>query len=438
MPTPLSIKPVPRPPRVAAEPTAEVVAPTPAVPVSDPAAFGRVDDDGTVYVRQAGSERAVGQWPAGQPDEALAFYGIRFDGLAVEVDLLCGRIEAGSLSPDEATSRVSKLQAQLAEAPAVGDLDGLAAKLEALAPTIAEQRKLRQAERQARIEAATASKEALVATAEKLAEGKDWRAGADRLRELLDEWKALPRLSKEADDALWHRFSVARTTYTKRRRQHFGDVSSQRDDARAAKQAIIAEAEAVKHSTDWGATTSVYRDLMTRWKAAGSAGREGDNALWRKFRAAQDTFFEARNAATEEQDEAFAANATVKRELLAEAEALLPIRDVKSARSAFRRLSERWEAAGKVPRGEIRDLDGRFGAVEQAIRSFEEEHWRRSDPAVLARVSETVTKLEASIAALRKDRDRAESAGNAKKVAEADAAIAARESWLEQARKSGS
>jgi Domain of Unknown Function (DUF349) len=405
---------------------------------SAPEEFGRVDEDGTVYVRTRDGERQVGQWPHGDAAAALAFYGKRFDGLTVEVDLLVRRINAGSLSPEDAAATVSKLKQSIAQAQAVGDLAGLVDRLDALAPLIAERRSARRSERAAKTEEAKQQKEKIAADAEHLAQGNDWRAGANRLRDLLQTWKALPRIDKASDDSLWHRFSAARTTYTRRRKLHFAGLNSKRDEARAAKERLITEAEGLSSSTDWGATSGAYRDLMTRWKAAGPASKDVDEALWKRFRTAQDAFFEARDAAGSKLDQQFAANAEVKRGLLEEAERLLPVTDPKAARSSFRVIAEKWDAAGKVPRGDVRDFENRFKAVEATIRGAEDDTWRRSNPEVHARASETVRKLEAALEALRGDLARAEKAGDTKNVAEVQAAIEARLLWLDQARRSQS
>ena len=67
--------------------------------------MGRVADDGTVFVKTAEGERAVGQYPEGDPAEALKFFTDRYDALAFEVELLETRIKAGALAPDEASAR---------------------------------------------------------------------------------------------------------------------------------------------------------------------------------------------------------------------------------------------------------------------------------------------------------------------------------------------
>ncbi len=397
--------------------------------------WGRVDEDGNVFVRTADGERTVGQYPAGTPEEALAFFTERFEALAFEVELLEQRIRSGVLSPEEAIESVKTVSAQVADANAVGDLAALAARLESLRPVIEGQRETRRAERAQRTAEVKVTKEKLVAEAEKIAEGSDWRAGANRLRTLLDEWKALPRIDRASDDALWRRFSSARTSYTRRRKSHFAEQNEKRDAARVVKERLVKEAESLADSTEWGPTAGAYRDLMRQWKAAGPAPKDVDDALWRRFRAAQDTFFGARDATNQALDAEYAANAELKEKLLVDAEALLPVTDLESAKRSFREIAARWEAAGKVPRERIKELEARLRTVEQAIRSLEDEQWRRSDPEKSARADDMVTQLEAAIAQVEADLAEARSSGNEKLVKELEENLASRQSFLDMARR---
>jgi hypothetical protein len=397
--------------------------------------WGRVADDGTVYVKTADGERSVGQYPEGTPDEALKFFTERYEALAFEVSLLEQRVRSGKLSPEEAGESVRTVRDQVVEANAVGDLTALAGRLDALAPVIDQQRQARKAERAQRAAESKSRKEAIVVEAEKLAEGEDWRHGANRLRELLDQWKALPRIDRASDDALWRRFSTARTAYTRRRKAHFAEQNERREAARVVKERLATEAEQLASSTEWGPTSGRFRDLMRQWKAAGPAPREVDEALWKRFRGAQDTFFGARDAATAEQDKEFAANAEVKEQLLVEAEALLPVTDLEAAKRAMRDIAERWEAAGKVPRDRMKELEGRIRKVEQAIRSAEDEQWRRTDPEKSARADDMVSKLEAAIVQVQADLEAARTAGDDRRAKELEENLASRQQFLDMARK---
>ena len=397
--------------------------------------WGRVDDEGNVYVRTADGERLIGQWPGGDPAEAMALYVRRFEGLEVEVDLLEKRLESGTLSPDDAAKSITKSRAQITDAQALGDLDSLTKRLDALQPAIDKLREERKIARVAKVAESQTEKTRIVEEAEKIALGKDWKAGADRLRELLDEWKVLPRLSKSADDELWHRFSSARTSYTRRRKTHFGEQSTLRDAAQAIKEKLIVEAEALSASTDWGTTAGKYRDLMTEWKKAGSAPRNVEDKLWKKFRAAQDAFFTARDEANAKLDAEYEVNAEKKLLILAEAEKLLPIKDVDIARKLWLDIADRWEAAGKVPRAKMSEFESRIRKVEDAVHDATDNKWKRTDPEKSARADDMITKLEKAIEDARSEIAKAEAAGDAKKLKAAEENLKSREEFLEMAQK---
>jgi uncharacterized protein DUF349 len=397
--------------------------------------WGRVDDDGTVYVKTADGERSVGQYPAGTPEEAMKFFTERYAALAFEVELLEKRVRSGVLSPEEANESVQTVLGQVTNANAVGDLASLTTRLEGLGPVIEEQRESRKVEKAQRVAESKVQKERLVAEAERIAEGNDWRHGANKLRELLDQWKSLPRIDRASDDALWRRFSGARTAYTRRRKVHFAEQDEKREGARVVKEKLAKEAEELADSTEWGPTAGRYRDLMRQWKAAGPARKDIDDELWKRFRGAQDQFFGARDAANAALDAEFAANAEVKERLLVEAEALLPVTDIEVAKRAFRDIADRWDAAGKVPRERMKELEGRIRKVEQEIRGVEEEQWRRSDPEKSARADDMVAKLEAAIADVEADLEKARAAGNEKKVKELEDNLASRQSFLEMAKR---
>ncbi len=402
---------------------------------AQPGEWGRVAEDGTVYVRLPQGEHPVGQYPEGSPEEALAFFTKRYEALAFEVSLLEQRITAGALSPDEAHASIQKVAAHLDPPNAVGDIRALSGRLEALKPLIAAQKVKRKEERAKKVEESRARKGEIVAEAEKIAAGRDWRNGANRLRDLLAEWKDLPRLEKSADDELWKRFSTARTTYTRARKAHFAEMDEKRGAARIVKEKLVAEAEALSDSTEWGPTAGKYRSLMQEWKAAGPAPKDVDDKLWKRFRSAQDTFFGARDAANAELDKEFAVNAEKKKELLVEAEALLPVTDVEAAKAAFRDIAERWDAAGKVPRDQIKPLEARIRKVEQAIRAVEDEKWRRSDPEKSARADGMVAQLRAGVAEIEAAIEKARASGDEKRAKRLEDDLASKRAFLEMAEK---
>jgi len=405
-----------------------------ATPAGD-ASFGRVEDDGTVYVRTADGERRVGQVPDVSADEAMAFFTGRYDSLAAEVALLGQRVIAGSMSPYEARRSVATLKANIAEANAVGDLETLSGQLDTLAPLINQQAEQRRAQRLDAQNKAKEAKEGMVTEAEKLAAGNDWKSGVTRFHTLLDDWKMLPRIDKTTDDDLWKRFSAARTTYTRRRKTHFAELSAANQVAQTTKESIIAEAEPLATSTDWRGTSEAFRTLMNRWKAAGSAGREADDKLWTQFRAIQDTFFQARSSAYDEQSGEFKANEQAKEAILDEAEATIkiPVTDPQQARSQLRGFLIKYNSHGRVSRGAMHSLDARVRALENAVREAEDAEWRRTDPQARQRAQDTVDMFTTQITKLEKQADEAEAKGDTKRSTQLRESITTYKTWREQA-----
>ncbi len=366
----------------------------------------------------------------------MAFFVRRFQALETEASLLKQRVQSKSLSPEEARKQLNALRTSIPEANAVGDLDGLLASLDSLNPLLEAQSAERKEERARQHAETKQQKEAMVAQAEKLAAGSDWRGGVDRFRQLLEKWKALPRIDRTTDDELWHRFSSARTTYTRRRKTQFARNAAQRDEAKKLKQEIIAEAEQLADSTEWSETAREFASLMTRWKAAGAAPRNVDEKLWKRFRGLQDTFFEARNAVFAEQDEEYKANQQAKEALLDEAEkTLLPVTDVAGARTQLREFLAKFNAYGRVPRNAIRPIDSRVRALEQAIKGAEEKEWKRTDPEARERAADTVAMFTSQIEKIIGQAEAADARGDAKKAKELRDSVTTYQSWLEQAQK---
>jgi hypothetical protein len=377
----------------------------------------------------------VGSYPGASPDDALAYFARKYVVLEGQVDLLEQRIRTTDLPAKEAFASIEKLRGEVAEAHAVGDLDSLAARLDVLVGVVETRRAEQDAAKASSRQRARETKERIVAEAEQLAETTTWKSSGDRLRALLEEWKHAARLDRRTDDELWKRFSAARTAFDKHRRAHFAGLDAQRDESRMRKEKLVAEAEGLADSTEWGPTAARYRDLMRDWKAAGRASRDAEQELWARFRTAQDQFFAARDEVFSERDKDQRENLQKKEALAAEAEGLLPITDPKAVRRALRGIHDRWEAIGHVPRGDRERVEGRLRRVEDAVRSAEASEWRRTNPEAKARAEATVAQLRSSIAALEAQAASAREKGDDAKVADAEAAVSARREWLAEAEK---
>jgi hypothetical protein len=362
------------------------------VVTADPHRFGRVDPDGTVWLITSAGERQIGSWQAGDNEAAFAHFGRRYDDLHTEVALMEGRLAAGTGDARKIKAAAAQIAESLPTASVLGDVDALAARLTAIvdqADASALEDRARRDEHRA---AQTAHKEALAVEAETIAaESTQWKSAGDRLREILDEWRTITGLDRKTDDALWKRYSAARETFNRRRGSHFAELDRERVGARQAKEALCERAEALSDSTDWGPTGATFRDLLTEWKAAGRASKEVDDALWARFKGAQDKFFSARNATNAERDAEIGANADAKQTLLAQAEAI-DSTDPDAARAALRAIEDKWDAIGKVPRERGAELERRLRVVEKRIRDAASTGW--TDPEAQARADQFRVRAE--------------------------------------------
>jgi len=427
-------RPVPRPgPRPGPRPLSSgprpVAHPVPAPPPSNPHRFGRVDDDGTVWLTSAAGERIVGSWQAGDPEAAFAHFGRRFEDLSTEVTLMEERLASGTGDARKIKATASALAESVPTASVLGDIDALAGRLTSLIEHADAMVSADRSRREEHRTAQTARKEALAAEAEDLAANStQWKAAGDRLRTILDEWKTISGLDKKVDDALWKRYSAARETFNRRRGSHFAELDRERAGVRHSKERLCERAEELSDSTDWTTTSAEFRKLLTEWKAAGRAARDVDDALWHRFKAAQDTFFTARNAATAEKDAELHANAAAKEALLAEAEKL-DTSNHDAARAALRSISDKWDAVGRVPRERSAELERRLRAVEKRVRDAGEADW--SDPQAQARAEQFRTRAEQ----YERQAQKAEAAGRTKEAEEAKANAEQWRQWAEAAAK---
>ena len=445
-------RPAPSPAAFASRPkpaaAAPAVAPVPVVPatsLAEASRWGRVEGDGHVFLKIDGEEHAVGQYPDVSNDEALAYFARKFDDILAQIVLLEQRVSSKAPSTDMQKT-VTHLREQLAERNMVGDLRAAEGRLDALSEQVKELEKTEKAEHDAVRAAELAAREEIVAEAESIS-GQDpsqiqWKTSSARMNELFESWKTAQksgvRLGRSNEDALWKRFRAARTVFDRHRRAYFSQLDSNNSAAKSAKEKLIADAEALSSSTDWGYAAGEYRRLMDDWKASPRASRKDDDALWARFRAAQDVFFTNRQAANEEIDQEYAANLTVKEALLVEANAILPVKDLAAAKKALQSVRDRWEEAGKVPRADMGRIEAGLRKVEDTVRHAEEENWQRSNPETKARTNSALSQLEAAIAGLQEDLVKAEKAGDQRKIKAAQEALDARQAWLDQIQRSAS
>jgi hypothetical protein len=390
--------------------------------------WGRIDDDGTVYLRTADGDRVIGSWHAGSAQDGIEFYTRRYQELDAEVGLLEGRVKSDATDPNAVGEQARKLRDVVPSAAAMGDLDALVTRLDAVLAAVEERRAARRAERAAAVEAAREQKRSLVTEAERLAESTSWKATGDRFRAMVEEWKAIRGVDRKTDSELWGQFAKARRQFDTRRRAHFADLEQQRGVAAERKAKLASEAEKLVDSTEWATTARRFRDLMTEWKAAGRATREADGELWKRFKTAQDAFFTRRSEQFAKRDSELAANLAAKQALVAEAQALDATADPEGARKRLKSIHDRWEKVGHVPREAKGTIEAALGDAEKKIRDAIAAGRTIEVPEspLVIRLRESVGKLEARLA-------RAQAAGDTKLAAETEESLTTQRAWLTQA-----
>ncbi|MGY5764344.1 DUF349 domain-containing protein [Brachybacterium sp. DNPG3] len=405
--------------------------------------FGAVAEDGTVTVQDGTQVRTVGTAPAedGAPvdaDAALTPFAHAYLDLVAFLDLTEKKLAAPEHTHNELNRLLETLRKNMKEPQVVGDIPALRARAHTLRESAKEKIQQLESQRVAAREQAVARRTAFVESIEALVatppEQISWKSAGETMRRMVPDWKTMQSedvsLDRATEDALWKRLSAARSTFDRRRKQFFSQLDEKHEEAARTKEALIARAEAMQDSTDWGPTVREYKALMDEWRSAPRGGRKKDDEQWARFKAAQDRFFEARNADLHATDEEQRANLAVKESLLEEAASIDPTKDLEAAKEKLRSVQDRWEDAGKVPRNDMRRVEERLRAVERSVKKAEEDEWRRTDPRTRARVEGASSQLQSAIASYEEALDKARAGGDPARIAEAEAALEARREWL--------
>jgi hypothetical protein len=187
-----------------------------------------------------------------------------------------------------------------------------------------------------------------------------WQAATQKMLDLQNQWKGLGFAGKELNETLWANFRELADVFFKRKQLFYDQIKAQGSANKAAKEALIAEAEALSGSTDWRKTTEAMLELQKKWKEAGPTPAAEEQKLWRRFRKAQDTFFKAKKAQFADREESEKANLAEKEALLHDIEHYTLTGDRKEDLEVLKQFSTRWNNVGHVPRKNLDDLMTRF------------------------------------------------------------------------------
>lgn len=392
------------------EPIAMIAGTRVVKPSLDPATapvLGFINDAGEI--RPSGSDRVLGVVDGADP-LGMAYFALAFRRLAAEIEELEAEVRAArnkfsyrdriqkraeSLTDSDVLGDVTLLIAQLARLDSeieaeVGDRKSAKERLVAEAESLAEStdwkatgerfkalfeqwktvgsagkeadealwaqfssaretfNKRRSADfeqRQSVRAAARERKEALIAQAEAIlgAETIEFRSAGDKLRDIQAKWKEAGSAGRIDDDELWGRLQAITKPFYERR-------SAQYTENQHAKEALVARAEELSNSDDWHSTANALKALQAEWKTIGTAGREADEVLWTKFRAANQAFFGKRSEVASARTSDLATNLAAKLELVKKAQQLRWAADAYSAANEAKTLQAQWKEIGPVPR----------------------------------------------------------------------------------------
>lgn len=222
------------------------------------------------------------------------------------------------------------------------------------------------------------AKEELIKKAEALVDSKDLNKATNEINALFDEWKKLGYTDKKTDDELWAKFNAARQSFYDNRHELREQMAAKMQDAVKVKEELITKAEELADSTSWKKTTEAMDALMEEWKAAGYAGKEHNDELWDKFRAARKKFYDARSDFYAKQNAEFAEKVKSKQELIEKAKAIVEENAYSRENSdKLKELSTAWKEVGFSGRDKEEKLWNEFkGTLDTyyaGLKAFNEQ-----------------------------------------------------------------
>ncbi len=193
---------------------------------------------------------------------------------------------------------------------------------------------------------------------------KDWNKASEELLEIQKVWKTIGFAPKKDNNRIYERFRTACDKFFELKRNFYAGVKSEMEHNFALKQELCAEAEALSVSEDWKHATDELIALQARWKQVGPVARRHSDAIWKRFRAACDKFFERKASHFSSVDSEHEQNLKLKQALLEEMKAA----DVKAGGfDMVKEFQRRWSQIGFVPIKQKDALQKEYKAVVDAM-----------------------------------------------------------------------
>lgn len=175
-----------------------------------------------------------------------------------------------------------------------------------------------------------------------------WEEMTKQVLAIQAEWKTVGFTPRKVNAEIFERFRMACDRFFQAKTAYFKANREKLNANLTAKNALIEKAEALKDSTDWGATTNKFVELQKEWKAIGPVAHKVSDAIWKRFNDACNYFFEQKNAANAGQRKEEEANLELKKSVIAELEKLVENASDDLLKSV-RELQARWNEIGHVP-----------------------------------------------------------------------------------------
>ncbi len=236
--------------------------------------------------------------------------------------------------------------------------------------------------------------------AQPLTTRKEWTKAGDRLLEIQKTWKTIGFAPKKDNNRIYERFREACNRFFELKRAYYADMKSEMEQNLQLKNELCAEAEALSMSEDWKKTTDELIALQARWKEVGAVSRRHSDAVWKRFRAACDTFFERKAAHFASVDNEHEQNLQKKLALLDEMEAA----DVKAGGyEVIRDFQRRWGEIGFVPIKQKDAVQKRYkAAVDHLFETLRGSERDRS----MGRFREKISSMKGGERRMQNERER--------------------------------
>lgn len=252
----------------------------------------------------------------------------------------------------------------------------------------------------------------VVERAEQLAASDDWKKATDEFKTLMEKWKAIGRTLHDKNEELWKRFTEANNVFFEKKKSHFDVIHKEQEDNYLGKLAIVERAEALKDSTEWNETTTVYSELMDEWKKTGRVPKEKSDEIWNRFNAARDHFFNNKRQNFESFKISQEDNYAQKLALVKRAEILQDSTQWREATDELNEMMTEWKKIGPVPRKHSNEIWERFiGARKKFFERKDANREKRKhvyEKKEQERVGQTRGFVDKMAAELREEEDKLE------------------------------